>query len=400
MTPDALKPEDFRNYPPVGRSFAVKFIEVLRGLPPAVCPSFVLQIRNLDTSFPFEQKSLRAQFDALAAIPQAEFSTLSEPLRQIPLPEDLLHGDWVDDPAAFITRITAFLWSSGQIDRFREGAEALFAALPDSRSSGDRLVIVVMGQGADLSAFPFARLRHYGVFLQNVRDPDVPRSLFQLAARRAAASPTPYAHWYIDGDRPWPSAAGAAGITQISYAALAPLRLRVLGHMRDTIFSGDAGTEAMQTRLSTLTPNALNASQIVSDPVLQRFYTELFTLSSGPQLFSTSFVQWAARELMRRAQPQTLFLRYAPRQRHRPFNEMVAQAEAENVLDPEGSLRDAEMGAYYALLEVQRTAAPAAITLLAWHEGTSKLLVIAPNAPAGTETSTQLTLQQALTMFS
>jgi hypothetical protein len=73
-----------------------------------------------------------------------------------------------------------------------------------------------------------------------------------------------------------------------------------------------------------LQPEALNAQEIVSDRVLQRFYTELFTLSSGPQIFSTSFTQWAGRELMRRAQPRTVLLRYAPRQRHRAFNEMVA----------------------------------------------------------------------------
>ena len=79
---------------------------------------------------------------------------------------------------------------------------------------------------------------------------------------------------------------------------------------------------------------------------------------------------------------------------------MVAQVEAEKILDPEGSLRDAEMGAYYALLEVQRTAPPSAIMFLAWHEGTSKLLVILPGAPAGIETNGPVTLQQVLTMFS
>ena len=400
MTPDALKAEDFRAYPPAGQAFAVQFLGVLRRLPLCVCPSFLLQIHNLDTSFPVEQRSLHAQFDALAAMSAANFNALAAPLRQIHLPDDLLRQNWVDDPSAFITRLTAVLWSSGQIDLFREGAQSFFAALPNLPSSGDRLVIVAMGYGTLPSARPFGKLRDHGVLVQNLSDPDVPRSLFNMVAQRAAATPSQYAHWYVDGGQPWPSTSGTERVTQFSYAGLAPLRLRVLSHMRDTIFSGDSGTEAMQTRLSTLTPKALNAQQITSDLVLQRFYTELFTLSSGPQLFSTSFVQWAARELMRRAQPQTLLLRYAPRQRHRSFNEMVAQVEAEKALDPEGSLRDAEMGAYYALLEMQRTALPSAITLLAWHEGTSKLLIVSPNAPTGTETATPLTLQQALATFS
>jgi hypothetical protein len=176
--------------------------------------------------------------------------------------------------------------------------------------------------------------------------------------------------------------------------------MRVLAHMKDAIFSGDAGTEALQTRLSSLTPEALLAQEIVSDRVLQRFYTELFTLSSGPQIFSTSFAQWAGRELMRRAQPNTVLLRYAPRQRHRAFNEMVAQVEAETILDPEGSLRDAEMGAYYAWLEARRMAPSSTITFLVWLEGTTKLLVVAPSAPAGTQTNTPLTLDKVLTAFS
>lgn len=399
MTPGALKAEDFGAYPPAGRAFAVQFIDVLRRLPPSVCPSFVLQILNLDTSFPVEQRSLRAQFDALAAMNAVSFNALAESLRQIHLPEDLLRQNWIDDPAAFITRLTASLWSSGQIDLFREGAETFFAALPDTRSSGDQLVIVVMGQKAQPSKLPFGKLRVHGVLIQNLSEPDVPQSLFQIVAGRALAMPAPYAHWYIDGGQPWSSASKTTDVIQFSYSSLASLRLRVLDHMRDTIFSGDAGTEAMQTRLSALTPQTLNAQRVTSDGVLQRFYTELFTLSSGPQLFSTSFVQWAGRELMRRAQPQTLLLRYSPRQRHRPFNEMVAQVESEKMLDPEGSLRDAEMGAFYALLEAQRTALPSRIKLLAWHEGTSKLLIVSPNAPAGTETNTPLTLEQAISTF-
>ena len=74
---------------------------------------------------------------------------------------------------------------------------------------------------------------------------------------------------------------------------------------------------------------------------------KLLTEGSGTQIFSTSFTQWAARESLRRAQPLTLLVRFAPRQRQKPMNEMLF-AKAESVeLDPVGSLVDGDMGAYY-----------------------------------------------------
>jgi hypothetical protein len=48
------------------------------------------------------------------------------------------------------------------------------------------------------------------------------------------------------------------------------------------------------------------------DAVLSRFQVSVLTEGSGTQVFSTTFVQWAAREAFRRAQPLTLLLRFAP----------------------------------------------------------------------------------------
>lgn len=400
MIPAELKPENFRSYPEQSRSFAVQYLEVLRRLPSVACPSFLQQIRNIPTNFPAETRSLRVQLDTLKGMPANTFTAIAQPLRQIQLTKPILRLDWVNDPDTFVTQMTAWLWSSGQIDRFRHATQAFFAALPEPESKESRLIIIVMGEGVQSPQSGFGKLRKFGVVVEHFDEPNVARRLTQAVADRAAADPSPYAHWYIDGGSSWSLPAGATGVTHVSYSSLSPLRMRVLAHMKDAIFSGDAGTEALQTRLSSLTPEALLAQEIVSDPVLQRFYTELFTLSSGPQIFSTSFAQWSGRELMRRAQPNTVLLRYAPRQRHRAFNEMVAQVEAETILDPGGSLRDAEMGAYYAWLEARRMAPSSTITFLVWLEGTTKLLVVAPSAPAGTQTNTPLTLDKVLTAFS
>src|SRR5206468_695715 len=79
--------------------------------------------------------------------------------------------------------------------------------------------------------------------------------------------------------------------------------------------------------------------------VLDRFQVKLLTEGSGTQIFSTTFAQWTAREALRRAQPLTLLVRFAPRQRQKPMNEMLSASREVADLDPLGSLIDADMGA-------------------------------------------------------
>ena len=81
---------------------------------------------------------------------------------------------------------------------------------------------------------------------------------------------------------------------------------------------------------------------------------KLLTEGSGTQIFSTSFVQWTAREALRRAQPLTLLVRFAPRQRQKPMNQLLSPSQGPVELDPLGSLLDADMGAYYNWINQQR----------------------------------------------
>ena len=107
------------------------------------------------------------------------------------------------------------------------------------------------------------------------------------------------------------------------------------------------------------------------------------TQGSGTQIFSTTFVQWAAREVLRRARPHTLVLRYAPRQAERPMNDLVLASAAEEQLDPHGSLIDADMGAYYTWLNLTRLPGAEKSRFIACHEGGSEAIAIAPTLAAG-----------------
>lgn len=400
MKPEQLRAEDFSRYPLAGREFAVESLPFLRRLPIAICPSFLQQIRLLDTSFPAERNSLRRQRDGLAALPATTFAELVAPLEQMPIPSELRKSDWVNAPAAFIPELTAWLWSSGRIDAFRNAVQTLFAAIPAPPPSPHRLTLVILGRGAEAGATPrLMKLRPLGVLLTGLAAQQMPEQIFQAFARHAQGSSEAYAHWYVDGGEPWPQDFGSiAGAISVSYPALDSLRKRTLARMEQTTRTSGAGAEAMRARLEDTSARDLDAGTITTDPVLARFYTELFTQSSGPQIFSTSFVQWTGRELARRAQPHTLLLRYAPRQRYQPFNELLRTATPAS-MDPEGALRDAEIGAYYAWIEMNRITTPEKTTFLAWIEGTSLAVLIGGKTPRGTQCNTSLQLKDALEDF-
>lgn len=400
MKPEDLKPGDFRHYAPAARQFAVEHLQLLRQLPIAICPSFLQQIQQLDTSFPVEQTSLRWQCDSLSHLPAARLAELTVPFEQIRIPPSLQAEDWVNAPAAFITSLAADLWSGGEIDRFRRASEALFGAIPDQGARPSRLTIVVFGQGAHPEPTPLLdKLRRKGLLLTNLQSQGMPQQIFDAFRRHAAESSEDYTHWYVDGGEPWKeNYRSIAGAVAVSYPELDPVRIRTLKTMEQIVQSGSAGAESMRTRLVSMNGEELDTDSVTRDPVLLRFYTDLFTESSGPQIFSTTFVQWTGRALARRAQPRTLLLRYAPRQSYQPFNALLSQ-DVPRSLDPEGSLRDAEIGAYYTWIDMSRITDPGKGSFVAWLEGSSLAVLIGAGTPAGAQSASAISLRQALEAF-
>jgi hypothetical protein len=144
-------------------------------------------------------------------------------------------------------------------------------------------------------------------------------------------------------------------------------------------------------------PADLGVEQAV-DPVLDRFRLKLLTEGSGTQIFSTTFAQWTAREVLRRAQPLTLLVRFAPRQRQRPMNELLSGLQGITELDLPGSLIDADMGAYYHWMNQQRLPGSEESSFLVWFEGHNQALAIAPTLPRGVESASAINLASLLSL--
>ena len=399
MTPAELSAASFIQYSAVGQAFAAEHLALLQRVPLAVCPSFLQQILKLDTSFPAERASLRSQCEGLERLSPARFNALVSPLAGLRLPRELEAMDWVKAPAAFVTALTASLWSSGQVNQFRAATTAFLSSVPVEEDSVHRLVFVVLGNKARVDGTQALRkLARNGVMLNALRFDRAWDEMRTAITAREKAGSKQYASWYVEGGSPHPALAqGLQKTIAVSYAGLAPLRERVLGRMKGMVAKG-SGAEQMRTELTGTTLGEAGAAEITDDPVLQRFYTELLTESSGPQIFSTSFVQWTGRELARRVKPETLLLRYTSRQKYREVDELFAETKPSE-MDAQGAYRDAEMGAYYNWLEMRRISAPGKLTFVVWVEDRPLAVVLGANAPEGSICSTAMSLTEAISNF-
>jgi hypothetical protein len=409
MPPVALKPEQFRGYPPEARKLVTSDLAALERLPLSFLPSLLREAIDYDFKFPAERRALEMELRNLASLSAEQIKDWFQGFAQIHLSSQLEQLDWVNSPAQFVEQLSAYLWTTHQLDAFRLAAlayaERLRAAVPPERPAIPRLGITVIGQGITGPPGPlFRKLRPHGVYFGHVAPENGLRQLLDASAARAKAHPVAHGHWYIDGGT---EAAHDAALTCVSYHALEPARAALSNRIRLEIERPGMGPETLRTLLAQLRPADLGLdgepdrgrdeyTAALRDPVLDRFQVKLLTEGSGTQIFSTTFAQWAAREALRRAQPLTLLVRFAPRQRQKPMNEMLSGNDTHMEFDPIGSLIDADNSAYYNWLNQQRLPGAEQSSFLVWFENRGEAVAIGPSMPRGTESTTAADLQTLL----
>ena len=397
MLPNELKPEAFSSYPPEAKSLVIDNLPVLRELPLSFESGLLREVIEFDYKFPAERRSLQRELTNLSHLSSNQRAEWTRGFSAITLSTKLEHFDWVNSPAQFTEQLSAHLWSTHQLDAFRLAANAygdrLRTAVPVEAPAVPRLGITVIGEGVQSYSGPlFRKLRPHGAYFSNVLPDEGLPTLLATLASRAQLHGAPYAHWYIDGGE---VAGHDSSLVFVSYAALESVRVALLGKIHTKIEKPGMGPEMLRTLMAELRPIDLGMKQ-TGDQVLDRFQVKLLTEGSGTQIFSTSFTQWAAREALRRAEPVTLLVRFAPRQRQKPMNELLSPQAEQADLDPVGSLIDADMGAYYNWLNQQRLPGAENAAFLAWFEGHNQAVVIGPAVPRGTESANAINMKQLL----
>lgn len=399
MLPSQIKPEEFKDYPPQARQVAVDYIELFRRLPLAFAPLILQQLEQYDWKFPAERREIDHQLSFLSSCPRDQMSGLLSGFGQLKLSHHLEKYDWVNSPGSFSQELSAYLWATHQIDAFRGAAEKLMeainASLPPEQLPAPRLGIVIVGKGVKENTYPlFRKLRPYGTYFSQVNPSNGLRTLLDAAAARAALHPVPFGHWYIDGG-PAETLPNNALIS-ISYTALKPVRTALLEKITKAIHGGIGGPEALTSMLFKMRPEEIGLSGKPSDEVLGHLETSILTQGQGTQIFSTTFVQWTAREILRRAQPLTVVAHFTPRQRQRPMNELLSGKDANPEPDPMGSLIDADMGAYLTWVDQQRLSGAKQASFIAWFEDHNEALAISPLLPRNTESASPIDMNGLL----
>ncbi len=414
MLPSDLKPQQFNGYPPEARKLVSGFVEALQRLPLSYVPSLLREVIDYDYKFPPERRAIERELANLNTLSSDQVKEWFQGFAQIRFAQTSQSGklediDWVNSPALFVEQLSAHLWATHQLDAFRkaaiEYASRLQAVAPPVLPPVSRLGIAVIGQGVTTHDEPlFRKLRAHGGYFSRVSPENGLQTLLSAAAARAKEHPAPYAHWYIDGGQ---EADHDPALTCVSYKALEPARAVLLRKMHGEIEKPGMGPEALRTLLARMRPADLGISKAgkagsdkPENEVLDRFQVKLLTEGSGTQIFSTTFAQWAARETLRRAQPLTLLVRFAPRQRQKPMNELLSAAQTNAELDPAGSLVDADMGSYYTYLNQQRLPGAEKSSFLVWFEGQNEALAVGPSMPGGTQSASPTDLKQLLAWIS
>ena len=396
MLPSQLKPEQFNGYPPQARQIAESRIVLMRQLPLSFLPLLLREVIVYDWKFPAERRELEHQLSYLGNMPPERVQQYMVQFSRLHLSPELEHMDWVHAPRLFSEQLTAHLWATQQIDNFREAAlefgRRMDAVTPPESLPLPRLAVAVIGRGVAENTYPlFRKLRPWGVYFKRINSEGGTGTLLKIMEERAKAHPVPFGHWYVEGDTI--EALPLTGITCVSYGSLDKVRGALVAEMRKAVESG-SGPEALRTSLAQALPEDVGMNGIGDEGVLNRFQLSMLTEGSGTQFFSTTFVQWSAREALRRAQPLSLLARFAPRQRDRSMNELLARPEANPELDPRGSLIDADMGAYYTWINQQRLPGANRSSFVVWFEDHHEAVAVGPSMPRGTESSSEMSMQQ------
>ena len=82
------------------------------------------------------------------------------------------------------------------------------------------------------------------------------------------------------------------------------------------------------------------------------------------------------------------------------MNEMLSSKSKSAGVDPQGSVMDADIGAFYVWVDQQRLTGAAQSSFLAWSEEHKEAVMVGPGLPRGTVAGSNLSVKQMLMQLS
>jgi len=383
---------------------------------PATVRAFILtELQKWPLLFEAEQRYQRALLEHVSRLPEHE---LDQAIAGIGRIEKDAGVDRIGErnPARFQDEAQALLrkrgvnvaWR-GEVDRFFQQIDpALDAQLYPGDAPRRLIVQLYAGNIAVQREKLWNRFRRAGVrvplnlegttgsdaFLQalfGVRD--AAGSAPALLA--AATASGPLDAWIIESHDALHALCDGASMTGLSYDRLRAYRDELTRTLNQKIQSGVDSPQAFAAYARGLQIAPPAGALLYSADVLLAFVRDVFLTGNGTLLVNNTFVEWAAVQALRRAQPRILVTRFGVRDKLKPFSSMVlfSQPRASDhnpvVPDPAGSFIDVEQLSYYVWLNAEKNPAYRQKTLyLFLAEGVDEMLAIRSDKPAAQPAAT------------
>jgi hypothetical protein len=360
--------------------------EVLRRLPSTVHAVILVDLQKWPALFPAEQRYQRALLEHLSQLTPEALGALSGGIARVET-EAALTRISERDPARFQDLAQGALRKQNLVTAWRREVDSFFQQIdpalearlypPDAprldgvRNSSDYLSALFGGtanatvaSGSSL----FDTLRSDPAF--------VPTEAWIIESHRAL-------HDLVRNEPP-----DGRPPTGLSYERLLPYRDALMRALFSKIQSGVESPQAFAAyaRSLKLAPEPgvlLNPMEIV-----QAFVRDVLLTGNGTLFVNNTFVEWAAAQALRRAQPRMLVARYGVRDRLKPFSSLLlfSQPRSSDVIplieDPVGSFIDVEQLAYYVWVHAEKSAAYRKRTLyLFLAENVPDMLAIRSDVP-------------------
>ncbi len=383
--------------------------DALARLPATVHAFILVELEKWPMLFAPEQRYQRALLDHVSRIPPRELEQVVAGIARIESDAGVNRLS-ERSPAKFQDDAQALLRRRGLASAWRAEVDTFFQTIdPDVEAAlypadaPRRLVVQIYGGGIGVERDRLWK-RFNGV---GVRVPlnlgetgTTERFLRELvggidSGRGAPALFTrgidsPLDGWIIESHDALHAACSAepSALTGLSYDRLRPYRDELTRALYRKVQDGVDSPQAFAAYARSLRIVPPAGALLNPADIMLAFVRDVLITGNGTLLVNNTFVEWAAIQALRRAQPRVLVTRFGVRDRLKPFSSMVLFSQPRPTdripvePDPAGSFIDVEQLSYYIWLNAEKNPAYRQRTLyLFLAEGVDRMLAIRSDMP-------------------
>ncbi len=395
--------------------------EMLARLPATVHAFVLVELQKWPLLFGPEQRYQRALLEHLSRLPRRELDEAASGIGRIEMDAAVNRlgernpARFQDDAQALLRKRGLIVAWRGEVDGFFRNVDPVLEAQLYPADAPRRLVVQLYGSGITVQREQlWSRFKRAGVRVPlNLEGTNGTEEFLEalFGARQpgrrapaifaAATESAPLDAWLIEshealhalcettGGKDGETSAGS--LTGLSYDRLRAYRDDLTRALNRKIQSGVESPQAFAAYARSLQIVPPAGALLYSADVLLAFIRDVLLTGNGTLLMNNTFVEWAAVQALRRAQPRILVTRFGVRDRLKPFSSMVlfSQRRASDhipvVQDPVGSFIDVEQLSYYVWLNAEKNPAYRKKTLyLFLAEGVDEMLAIRSDRPSAT----------------